>query len=193
MSKLHGDATLFIDGNPIATLGAIDFGHRAPDPSREHSPPVDSNPGKYDCSFTCIAPIAAFLPRSLTGKPVPVIATYRVTTSHPTREPYRVTSEKSRSGVWHYGCPKLGQSYWKPCPTALERRKMRSRIEAFNRIHPPGMSKRPHVESIVGDIRDMEVTYEANGTARATLTIVARTAPAKNQPFFAAVEGVSSR
>ena len=59
----------------------------------------------------------------------------------PTRQPFKATSGKSRSGRLMYGCRQLRQGFWMPAPTKLDRRRIRSWIAAFNRMYPPPVVK----------------------------------------------------
>lgn len=194
--KIHG-AHLFIDGRPIGAPLDVEISTTRTLP--ESPAPADYLPpdaGRYNCSFSVADQDGSFFRalREGVASSSTIKVAWSIASRYPTRKPYAVTSRKSRAGRLHYGCPKLGQTFWKLCSTALERRKLRSQIDAFNRNHPP--AKGPtRVDAFEGEMTEFDVRQPIKGGPwEARLTLRSRTAPAaKRQSYFPTVEGVSGR
>ena len=126
MIRAHS-VSLFAGDRHGADLNEVEmeFGVR-PTPPREPRPK-----GFGSIDFECSVPFTggdfSKLVAAIPPRPMALTLT----------QPYSVRFWTSRSGRALFGCVELGERFWTASATQLERRRIQSRLDAYNRTHAP--------------------------------------------------------
>lgn len=193
MTTVH-NATIFVGGKPIGVALQAEFSiQECRGVERGHIDPPDA--GRYELEIRVLDAGLFRALRDGVEKTAATTIVYRATSAQPIRQPYRVKSWASRSGRRLYGSATLGERFWTASSSKLEKRRVRTRIDAFNRIHPSPMG--PSItDTFDGAMTGLDVRLETEKRpwADATLTLQARPkVKAIHDLFIYSAEGVSNR